>query len=201
MRQKEVDIDSVGGEGHVNGETRKERPHVLWVRSLELPPPHPSLPPAPGSESSACCGPSSWISSGFQILPVISTTSSPRPEQFENVDWGSYSAFLLLPCSCQGVHGGREEMPAQMGRRVSECSPTFQRLHPHYHLGPQGSPENCSELRGCGTGLAFTSIWFCASLEPQEKERKKENSFQVDREHVTPWGYNRMRIEAGSRGH
>lgn len=32
--------------------------------------------------------------------------------------------------------------------------------------GPPGPPESYSELRGCGTGLAFTSIWFCASLEP-----------------------------------
>lgn len=35
----------MGGEGHVNGETRKERPHVLWVRSLGPPPLHLSLRP------------------------------------------------------------------------------------------------------------------------------------------------------------
>jgi hypothetical protein len=42
--------------------------------------------------------------------------------------------------------------------------------------------------KATGTGLAFTSIWFCASLEPQEGKKRKENSFQVDGEHVAPGG-------------
>lgn len=34
-----------------------------------------------------------------------------------------------------------------------------------------------------------------------KKKKKKENSFQVDHEHVTPWGCSRMGIETGSGGH
>lgn len=65
------------------------------------------------------------------------------------------------------------------------------------------APQRATLSRACGTGLALTSIWFCASLEPQEVEKKKKkgNSFQVAGEHVSPWGCNRMEIETGSGGH
>lgn len=36
------------------------------------------------------------------------------------------------------------------------------------------APQRATLSRACGTGLALRSIWFCASLEPQEVEKKKK---------------------------
>ena len=117
----------------------KEYPQMSWVKSSS----NVSFLLAPGSKSSACCGPSSYISSWFQVHPAIPASFFSRQEQFENVGQGLVQQFLCFPAPSKCWMGkGRSD---SLDLQESWVQPLFPKL-------PSPAPPG-------STGLSRELFW------------------------------------------
>lgn len=102
-----------------------------------------------------------------------------------------------------GVGGvARRKMTAWTDRRMTAA--VFPKTSPPAPPGPTRIARElfqAERLRDRFSLYKHLVLCFAGVTRRKKKEIKKENSFQVDHEHVTPWGCNRMGIETGSGGH
>lgn len=132
--QKKVDANSMM-ESHECQNSWKEYPQISWVKSFS----NVSFLPAPGSKSSACCGPSSYISSWFQIHPAIPVSFFSRQEQFENVGQGLVQQFLCFPAPSKcWVGKGRSDC---LDLQESQVQALFPKLPSPAPPGSTGLPR------------------------------------------------------------
>lgn len=153
----------------VNGEALEGCPQVSQGRFLARPPMDPSLQLQ--FQELRLLWPQ--FRDFFLVLNVSSNSCLflPQTRAIGEYSWSPVQHFFCFPAPAKSGWGkGRK--PAPNGGEASAGplpkDPTSSTTWAHW------APQRAILSRGCGTGLAFMSIWFCASLEPQEKKKKKK---------------------------